>query len=78
MLRYLDGRVDILLVDLVCQQHQALLCAELDDVDHVLLAQALPRGVAGVDDRERAHLCALAPRLRRRAAQQRSAAADGM
>lgn len=62
----LVGAVDVALVHLVRQQRDALLLAELQDGRLVVVPQHLPRGVAGVDDHERAHVLALRPRLHAR------------
>mmetsp|Transcript_27798 Transcript_27798/g.60802 ORF Transcript_27798/g.60802 Transcript_27798/m.60802 type:complete len:399 (+) Transcript_27798:298-1494(+) len=55
--------VDVLLVHLVREQHEALLLAQLDDVGEVGLGHELPGGVPRVDDAERLGLEAVAARL---------------
>jgi hypothetical protein len=45
--------VDQLLVHLVAQQHHALLRTPLHQRRHLIAAQALPGGVAGVDEHKR-------------------------
>jgi hypothetical protein len=58
--------VDVGLVHLVGQQRDALGSAEVQDGRLVLVGQHLPGRVARVDDHQRAHAFALAPRLRAR------------
>ena len=55
--------VDVGLVHLVCQQHDALLLAEFHHVHLVLVGQDLARGVAWVNHHQRAHILAIRPRL---------------